>query len=326
MGRTNLGAREDWGFFGPTSPTWRVWSSATALLAFRRSIAIESFDPFLAIAVHEQDGVRRDPHGRLERTLRYFLTVACGDSRSAVQASEVLMRVHARASGTEPISGRPYSANDPESQLWIHVTGWHSNLLCYERFGPGALSAEDEQRYWADCAKAAELQTCDPALVPRSREQVRAYYASVRSRLCVTEHARSLIHYFLAPPRRLVGTAMWPVSRVLGAAVVSTIPMWMRELAGLPSSRALDAAVLPLARAFVRVGDRPSVKRAMVRQMAPSALPLLDQILSREIPRNDEVVAVAEAKSRVAAERRARPSGALREGVEDGKVVVQIPR
>lgn len=41
--------REDWGFFGPRSPTWRIWSSPTALLAFRRSIVVESFDPFLAI-------------------------------------------------------------------------------------------------------------------------------------------------------------------------------------------------------------------------------------------------------------------------------------
>jgi len=268
------------------------------LLAFKRSIVVESFDPFLAIAVHEQNGVRSDPHGRLERTLRYFLTVACGDSRSAIEGSEILMRVHAKACGVEPITGRRYSANDAASQLWIHVTGWHSNLLCYERFGPGPLSADDERRYWADCAKAAELQTCDSAKVPRSREEVRAYYASVRPRLCMSEHARELIHYFLYPPRRLTGTNMWLGARVIAAAAISTMPGWMRELAGIDQSRALDAAVIPIVRAGVRFASRRAVTLRMVRSMAPSALPLLDQVLSQERPLRDEVVTVAEARAR----------------------------
>ncbi len=295
---TTARPREDWGFFGPQSPTWRVWSSPTALLAFKRSIVVESFDPFLAIAVHEQNGVRSDPHGRLERTLRYFLTVACGDSRSAIEGSETLMRVHARATGTEPITGRAYSANDAESQLWIHVTGWHSNLLCFERFGPGPLSAEDERRYWADCVKAAELQTCDPARVPRSRGEVRAYYAAVRPRLCMSEHARRLIHYFLYPPRSVTGANMWLPSRVMGAAAISTMPRWMRELAGVWQPRAFDAAIVPLARAAVRLATSPAVTRRMVEDMAPSALPLLEQVLQEEAPLRDEVPTVAEARAR----------------------------
>jgi uncharacterized protein (DUF2236 family) len=41
------------------------------------------------------------------------------------------------AVGTEPVSGLRYSANAPESQLWIHITGWRSNLLCYKRYVSG---------------------------------------------------------------------------------------------------------------------------------------------------------------------------------------------
>lgn len=290
--------RLDWGFFGPDSPTWRVWSSPTALLAFKRSIVVESFDPFLAIAVHEQNGVRNNPRGRLERTLRYFLTVACGDSRSALRGSQALIHVHARAQGTEPISGRTYSANDPASQLWIHVTGWHSNLLCYERFGPGRLSADDERRYWAECARAAELQTCDPKDVPRSRDEVRAYYARTRPRLCVSEHARSLIHYFLYPPRSMTsGSGDWLLSRLLAPAVISTMPRWMRELAGLPQSAATDAAIAPLTRAAVRLGGRPAISRGLVARLAPSALSLYEQVLALEPPLHDEVPTIGQARA-----------------------------
>ena len=63
--------------------------------------------------------------------------------------------------------------NNPDQQLWILVTGWHSVLYAYELYGPGKLSEADERRYWADCAKAAEFQTIDPATVPRTRDEVR---------------------------------------------------------------------------------------------------------------------------------------------------------
>ena len=156
----------DNGFFGPESVSWKVWTSPTSLIGFQRAVVLEHFDPPLAAAVADSGGIYDDPHGRLDQTLAYFLTVAVGDTRTAIQASEFLMRVHAKAIGVEPITGKRYSANNPDSQLWIHITGWHSVLKCYELYGPGRLSKADEDRYWAECRVAAELQTCDPADVP----------------------------------------------------------------------------------------------------------------------------------------------------------------
>ena len=297
-GAARMRPREDWGLFGPASPTWRVWSSPTALLAFQRSIVVESFDPFLAAAVHEQNGVRDYATRRFDRTIQYFLTVACGDSRAAIEASEILMRVHGRASGTEPVSGQPYSANDPRSQLWIHITGWQSNLLCYERYGAGPLSAADEQRYWQECAIAAELQTCDPAEVPRSRAQVREYYAAMRPRLCVSDRSRALIQYFLHSSRRVAGPDLWLGSHLMATATIATIPRWMRRLGGFDQPAWLDAAVLPLARAGVRAGQQPWAMRAILSRMAPSALPVMEQVLRREQPLRDEVPTPAEARKR----------------------------
>ncbi|HEX4221331.1 MAG TPA: oxygenase MpaB family protein, partial [Pseudonocardiaceae bacterium] len=174
----------DHGFFGPGSPTWKVWTAPTALLGFQRAVVLEHFDPFLTAAVADQRGIYTDPVGRLDRTLAYFLTIAVADGRTAIQASEFLLRVHAAATGIEPISGKRYSANNPASQLWIHVTGWHSVLKCYERYGPGPLSADEERRYWGESVLAAELQTCKPSDVPTSRDQVRAYFTEVRPTLC----------------------------------------------------------------------------------------------------------------------------------------------
>ena len=145
-------------------------------------------------------GIYTDPTGRLDRTLAYFLTVAMADGRTAVAVSDALMRIHARAKGIEPITGTRYSANNPDAQLWIHVTGWHSVLKCYERYGPGALSMAEESRFWAESRIAAELQTCKPADVPASRDEVRQYFSDVRGRLCTSEHADRAMHYLLWTP------------------------------------------------------------------------------------------------------------------------------
>lgn len=293
--------REDWGLFGPDSPTWRVWSSPTALIAFQRSIVVESFDPFLAAAVHDQNGVRNYATRRFDRTIQYFLTVACGDSRAAIEASEILMRVHARATGVEPVSGQPYSANDPASQLWIHVTGWQSNLLCYERYGGGRLSAEDEKRYWADCVTAAELQTCKPSDVPRSRAEVREYYAAMRPRLALSDRSLALIRYFLESKRAIAGTGLWIGSHLMSRSTIATIPRWMRQLGGFDQPAWMDAAVVPATRAAVRLAGTPAVARAVLKSMAPSALAVMEQVLRRERPLRDEVLTPAQARERFGA-------------------------
>lgn len=290
--------REDWGFFGPDSPTWRVWTAPTALIGFQRSVVLEHFDPFLAAAVADAQGIYRNPLGRFDRTLDYFLTVAVADARTAVQASELLMKVHAKATGTEPISGRPYSANDPDSQLWIHVTGWHSVLLCFERYGPGPLSAEDEARYWADCVTAAALQTCDPALVPRSRQDVRDYYAQVRPRLGTSERANEGMHYLLRTPRANATARLWAGSHLMAPATIATLPRWMRRLGGYDQPAALDAAIVAPTRLAVRAAGTPAVMNAVLDSLAPRTAASYAHWLSGAPARRDETLTPAEAFAR----------------------------
>ena len=40
--------RDDYGFFGPDSPSWKVWASPTALIGFQRAVVLEHFDPSFA--------------------------------------------------------------------------------------------------------------------------------------------------------------------------------------------------------------------------------------------------------------------------------------
>jgi uncharacterized protein (DUF2236 family) len=293
--------RDDYGFFGPDSPSWKVWASPTSLIGFQRAVVLEHFDPYLAAAVADSAGIYTDPSGRLDRTLAYFLTVAVADGRTAIGVSDALMRIHARVKGIEPITGSRYSANNPEAQLWIHITGWHSVLKCYERYGPGPLSPQDESRYWAESRIAAELQTCKPSDVPASRDEVRQYFADVRGRLCTSEHADRAMHYLLRTPRDR-GVRLWVGSRLLAPPAIATLPMWMRHMGNFDQSAAVDAAVTPIARAWVRavsVGNyRPML--AVARRIAPETADVLAAHLAAGPPAHLRTITPAEARERLA--------------------------
>jgi len=132
----------DYGFFGPESVTWKVWSYPTSLaLGFLRAVVVEELDPFLLASVAQSGQVQARPRLRYDRTMQYFATVKFGDTASVLAAADTLMKIHSRAVGTDPVTGRPFDANDPDSQLWIHLTAWHSILYTYEVFGPGKLPA-----------------------------------------------------------------------------------------------------------------------------------------------------------------------------------------
>jgi len=294
--------RDDYGFFGPDSPSWKVWASPTALIGFQRAVVLEHFDPFLAAAVADSAGIYTDPSGRLDRTLAYFLTVAVADGRTAIQVSDALMRIHARAKGIEPITGSRYSANNPDAQLWIHITGWHSVLKCYEQYGPGPLSPAEESRFWVESRIAAELQTCTPSDVPTSRDEVRQYFADVRSRLCTSEHADRAMHYLLHTPRDR-GVRLWAGSRVLAPAAIATLPKWMRRMGNFGQPVPVDTAVAPIARAWVRAlsinNFRPML--AVARRIAPETADVLALHLTAAAPARQATITPAEARERLAA-------------------------
>ncbi|WP_024794991.1 oxygenase MpaB family protein [Tomitella biformata] len=296
------GQREDFGFFGPGSPTWQVWTAPTALIGFQRAVVLEHFDPFLAASVADMQGIYRDPAVRLDHTLAYFLTVATADGRTATALADHLAQVHKQSTGIEPVSGKRYSANSPESQLWIHITGWHSVLKCYEMYGPGKLSDEDERRYWAECAIAAELQTCKSTDVPTTRDGVRAYFAEVRPRLCTSERANKAMHYLLRTPVKRGGLQFAAGSRLIAPLAIASLPNWMRELGGFDQPAVMDKAVTPLARVAVRVASRPRFELAILKALAPGTGRVLSRHLHATAPAFEGTVTPAQVRAWASAE------------------------
>lgn len=296
----------DYGFFGPDSMAWKVWSYPTSLtVGFIRSVVVEELDPDLVAAVDKTHDIYKRPRTRYDRTLRYFSLVAFGGSEQTMKAADVLVKVHSKAIGTEPYAGGRYDANASHSQLWIHLTAWHSILYAYERYGPGKLTPEQEARYWEECAVAAELQTCDPADVPRTREGVAAYFERMRPQLAASPIAIQAMTHLLNGGRLLNLLPPWlaPVSFVINvvlrAGVVATLPRWMREMAGIRQPRIVDALVRPLLWMTFRASRLSlTVQVQVLRAVSPGSVPIVEPVLRKVPPLNPVVLTPAQARER----------------------------
>ncbi len=303
--RSTPAPAEDYGFFGPDSVAWKVWGYPTSLtVGFSRAVVVEELDPNLVASVDKTQDIYRRPRTRYDRTIHYFALVAFGDSRTTSKAADVLVKVHSKAIGTEPYAGGRYDANDPDSQLWILVTGWHSVLKAYEMYGPGRLSEDEERRFWAECARAAELQTCDPADVPRSRAELHAYYARMHPQMSGSPIARRAMAHLmdlrqLVEVPRLLRPARWVVARVFRAGVIATLPHWMREMGGVPQSRAVDLAVRPVLRVvFALTALSARLQLRILATLSPSTLPVVAPVFLGVEPTHREVLTPAEARER----------------------------
>jgi uncharacterized protein (DUF2236 family) len=301
----------DYGFFGPDSVTWKVWGSATSFaLGFMRAVSIEQLDPNLNAAVLDGGDVYRRTRTRYDRTLHYFALVSFGDSSTATRAANVLVKIHSKAVGDDPVTGGRYDANNPDSQLWIHMTAWHSILKCYEMYGPGKLTRVEEGRYWAECRVAAELQTINSEDVPRSRDEVHAYFAAWRPRLAGSEQAQQMMDFLF----NTTESAMGPTPRGLGWlrraivrwhrwAIIATLPRYQRRLAGVRQPRLADAIVVPITRwlykPFFWRAAQPLLA-TFVRWSSPSTLGVVAPMFLHIAPRDPRTYTPAQARERLA--------------------------
>ncbi|MGY0500273.1 oxygenase MpaB family protein [Nocardia sp. FBN12] len=312
---------EDYGFFGPDSVAWRVWSYPTGLtIGFQRAVVIEELDPALIAAVDTTSAIYSRPRTRYDRTLRYFAMVMFADSRSTTSAADVLVKIHSKAVGIDPVTGKYYDANDPQSQLWIHLTAWHSLLIAYEKYGPGRLSADDESRYWHECARAAELQTCDPADVPRTREGVAQYFERMRPQLIGSDIAKKAMNHLLdaevmlPPMPRLLRPLFTIVAAFLRRGTLATMPRWMREMAGLPTGRVLDLLVLPwLSAAMTVVSLNTRLQLLLLQLISPTTVPVAAPMLLGITPTDPVTTTPRQAQKKYGYDIPAQAHHALRE-------------
>ncbi len=291
---------EDYGFFGPDSVTWKVFLYPTSFsVGFQRTVVTEMFEPFLMASVSDTQAVMNRPSLRYDRTMQYVSTVAFADSKKVVKASEILYRIHDKIVGEEPISKKLYDANNPDSQLWIHLTQWHSVLYTYELFGPGQLSKKEDEQYWADCRTAAAFQTIDPESVPRNRAEVKRYFDEMKPKLASRVVTQETVEHLLGSANFLLENMPAPVkpfkpfiNYLFRKTTIATLPKWMRKMGGIQQNPVEDAAVLVLMKmfyfGFARVPKREQLK--ILSRVSPGAAEVMAPVFLNKKPLKEEVL------------------------------------
>ena len=250
----------DWGLFGPGSVSWRVHSSPVLLVGGLRALIIQSFHPLAIAGIAQHSDYLERPLARLRRTAEYVATVVFADTASAQRAAERVRMIHGRVHGIDPVTGRAYHANDPETMLWVHCVEIHSFLAAYRAYG-GRLTEAEQDAYLAEQVRAAEVIGIPPEIVPSSRTTYRAYFERMRPGLCLTDGAVDAIRLCVAPPLTRELLPYQGALRTMGAAAVAITPRHLRRMAGIERARSTYAAAGAVTRLAGVVMRAPGLRR-----------------------------------------------------------------
>lgn len=251
--------RDD-GLLGADPVTWRVVMHPGSLVGGMRALIVQAFHPLAMAGVAQHSDYARRPLDRLRRTTYYVVATAFGDTETALGAAEQVRRRHSLVKGTDPVTGRPYSAGDPDTQIWVHVAEWHSLLAGARAFGM-RLSAEEVDRYYAEGAIIGSLLGTPRERVPASAAEVRTYFAAVRPQLCVSAEARTAIDFVVDPPLTRQLLPLQVPLRIYGNAAMALVPRALRRIAGMDRPAPLDVAALAAAAPLLGVTALPGARR-----------------------------------------------------------------
>lgn len=251
---------DDPGLLGPGSVAWTVLGHPMSLIGGMRALIIQSLHPLAMAGVAQHSDYETRALDRLRQTAYYVTATTFGDTATAHAAADRVRRVHRHIRGVDPVTGQPYSAADPDTQIWVHCTEWHSLLATYRVFGGRTLTAEDEDRYLAEGAIIGSLLGTARERIPASVADYRDYFADVRPRLCLSEHSRRAINFVINPPLTRQTLHLQGPMRMFAAAAVALVPGHLRAMAGLRRPRLQDAVALAVVRPLGSVLMLPVVR------------------------------------------------------------------
>jgi len=206
----------DAGLFGPDSVAWRLHADPSMLVGAMRALLVQALEPRAMAGVVQHSDYKADPWGRLNRTIRFVLHTTYGDTRTAEAACAAVRRIHDRVHGVDLVTGRAYSAHDPDLLLWIHAVEVHSAVFAYRSYA-GRLADEDADRYVDDAFGAAHRAHA-------SVDAITKYIPRAAAGLLMEQELKYLGHALEAPER--------PFVAILGGAKVSDKLVLVSHLLG----------------------------------------------------------------------------------------------
>lgn len=264
-------ARRTTGLFGPESITWRVNRENVLVLGGGCALILQVAHPLVAAGVAQHSNYRKDPWGRLFRTLDRTTAIVFGDADDAERASSAVWNLHGKVQG-ESDRGVPYQARDPKLLMWVHATLVDTSLLVYDRY-VARLSIAERERYYEEQKAMAEAFGCPRSEQPETYAEFNDYFATMlEDELEVTEVTRDVLDSINNPqlPYASVTKPLaWPLLEPIKMLTAGLLPDRLRRDLGL-AERPLEGPVL-----------------AAQARLLRAALPLVPGLV-REFPRARE--------------------------------------
>ncbi|HUQ41018.1 MAG TPA: oxygenase MpaB family protein [Candidatus Limnocylindrales bacterium] len=199
------------------------------LLGGTAALLLQVAHPLVAAGVADHSDFRRDPLGRLLRTLNTTLAAVFGTTRDARAALRRIDRRHVAVRGTAA-SGHAYDARDPSLLVWVQVTLVLTSLRLYELV-LGPLSANERENYWAEARYfATELGATADALPPTYAALLQYERDMLKREVVPDANALAVARDVLQPFAWVPPALYWP----LDAFTAGLLPPSIRLAVGLP--------------------------------------------------------------------------------------------
>ena len=222
----------DQGILARDSVARRINRESVLLLGGTAALLLQVAHPLVAAGVDRHSDFRRDPFGRLLRTLNTTLAIVFGTTAEARAGLRRIDRRHAGIRGAAA-DGRPYAANDPALLVWVQATLVLTSLRLYELV-LGRLTDADRDAYWQEARfLAKELGATDAALPPTYAAVLRYEREMLEHEVVPDATSFAVARAVLRPFPWLPSCATWP----LEALTAGLLPPAIRAALGLPWRR-----------------------------------------------------------------------------------------
>ena len=195
------------------------------------ALLLQMLHPHALQGVLDHSRFRADMHGRLRRTARFIAVTTYGERSEADKAVDRVNAIHAHVKGTLP-DGTPYSARDPRTLAWVHVTEAMCFLEAYLRYVRPDMPGGEQDEYYRQFALVARRLGADP--VPETRAEAAAIFAEMRSDLAAGEETLAIARLIIdSRPQGVVGS----VQKAIATASVDMLPPFARTMLALERPR-----------------------------------------------------------------------------------------
>ncbi|MCW3026873.1 MAG: hypothetical protein JWN81_84 [Solirubrobacterales bacterium] len=133
---------------GPGSVTWQRAADVRTLIAAGYALVLQVAHPTVGAGVAEHSSYRRDPWGRLFRTLDFTNSLIYTEPQVAAKVARNLRSIHTQIKGVRA-DGSRYHALEPGAYAWVHASLFGAIASAHARFGIPLQRAQQEQ-FWIE--------------------------------------------------------------------------------------------------------------------------------------------------------------------------------